>query len=64
MKNGRSTKHRTCHLNVKYFFARKKIADGSIRLAYKSTKDIVADLLTNPCDEKLLDTLISVLMGH
>jgi hypothetical protein len=48
IKKGRSPKHRTRHLNVRHFFARDRENSGDIKLVYKKTSEMIADIHTKP----------------
>jgi hypothetical protein len=39
---------RTRHIEVYYHYVRDKVEDGTIRLDYLNTKDILADMLIKP----------------
>jgi hypothetical protein len=63
MATGRTTKQRTKHLNVRYFFIRDRIAKQELRLEYLPTKRMVADLMTKPIVGKLLVSLRGDMLG-
>jgi DUF1680 family protein len=46
MGSGRHPKHRTKNLNVRHFFAWDRITNGEIILLHKSTKEVLADVMT------------------
>ncbi len=46
--NGRSNKKRTKHINQRYYFITDQVNRGIVKIVYKSTNDIIADLLTKP----------------
>ena len=46
--NGRSNKKRTKHINQRYYFITDQVTRGTVKIVYKSTKDMIADLLTKP----------------
>ena len=48
IKNGRSNSERTRHIDVKFFFLHDRIKLDHIIVTYKSTKEMIADLLTKP----------------
>jgi hypothetical protein len=64
MGNGRHSKHRTKHLNVRHFFARDRIRTGDIILVHKPTKEMLANVMTKPVTGELFRTLISQIQGH
>ena len=39
---------RTRHIEVHHYYVRDKVDDGTIRLDYLNTKDMLADMLTKP----------------
>ena len=39
---------RTCNIHIKYFYAHKRVTDGTIVVAYCPTKEIVADYFSKP----------------
>lgn len=63
MQTGRASKHRTKHLNVRYFFAKDRVAAGEIRLEYLPTDKMVADLLTKPVVGEAFKRLVKLLYG-
>ena len=46
--NGRSNKKRTKHINQRYYFITDQVHRGTVKIVYKSTNDMIADLLTKP----------------
>jgi len=48
---------RTKHIDVKNFFVREKVIDGSIDIRQISTEDQVADIMTKPVDRLRLTVL-------
>ena len=56
-KNGRSNSERTRHIDIKFFFLHDRIKSDHIIVAYKSTKEMIADLLTKPLQGKLFQEL-------
>jgi hypothetical protein len=47
-EKGMSTSERTRHVNIRYFFVKDRIDSGEIKLEYKPTKMMIADILTKP----------------
>jgi hypothetical protein len=39
---------RTRHIEVYHYYVRDKVEDGTIRLNYLNTKNMLADMLTKP----------------
>lgn len=64
MQTGRMNKHRTKHLNVRYFFAKDRVECGEIGLAYMPTTRMLADLLTKPLSGETFKQLVKQLYGH
>ena len=55
--NGRSNSERTRHIDIKFFFLHDRIKSDHIIVTYKSTKEMIADLLTKPLQGKLFQEL-------
>jgi hypothetical protein len=64
MKTGRANKHRTKHLNVRYFFAKDRVEKGEIKLEHLPTEHMIADLLTKPVVGETFKRLVKLLYGH
>jgi hypothetical protein len=47
-EKGKSTSDRTRHINIRYFFIKDLIDKGEVKIEYKPTDDMIADLLTKP----------------
>ena len=63
MDTGRTTKQRTKHLNVRYFYIRDRIQKNELRLDYLPTGSMIADLMTKPLLGKLLISLRTAMLG-
>ena len=61
MREGRSPKHRTKHLNVRHFFARDRVESGDIVLCYCPTREMIADVLTKAVNGELFQYLTKLL---
>jgi len=48
LTNGDKFSQRTKHMDVRYFFIKEKIQDGTIKVEYVSTTDQLADMFTKP----------------
>jgi hypothetical protein len=59
-----SSTKRTRHINIRYFYVTSKIKDGSIRVIYHPTKQMVSDYLTKPLQGSLFRTHRNSIMGH
>jgi hypothetical protein len=63
--NGKqSSTKRTRHINIRYFYITSKIKDGSMRVIYHPTKQMVSDYLTKPLQGSLFRTHRNSIMGH
>lgn len=54
----------TKHVNIRYFFIADRAERGEIKLIYKDTKDMLADLLTKPMSGESFITLRDTLMNY
>jgi hypothetical protein len=55
--NGKqSSTKRTRHINIRYFYITSKIKDGSVRVVYNLTKQMVSDYLTKALQDSLFRT--------
>jgi hypothetical protein len=59
-----SSTKRTWHINIRYFYITSKIKEGSIRVIYHPTKQMVSDYLTKPLQGSLFRTHRNSIMGH
>ena len=50
---GRSTSDRTRHIHIRYYFVKDRVDSGEVRIEYKPTKLMLADLLTKPLQGEL-----------
>jgi hypothetical protein len=64
IRKGRSPKHRTRHLNVRHFFARDREESGEIKLVYKKTSEMIADIHTKPLSGWQFAELSRKMSGH
>jgi hypothetical protein len=55
-------KARTRHIEVYYHYVRDKVEDGTIRLDYLNTKDMLADMFIKPL-QKAGHARFSALLG-
>ena len=63
--NGKqSSTKRTRHINIRYFYVTSKIKDGSMRVIFHPTKEMVSDYLTKPLQGSLFRTHRNSIMGH
>jgi hypothetical protein len=59
-----SSTKRTRHINIRYFYVTSKIKEGSMRVIYHPTKQMVYDYLTKPLQGSLFRTHRNSIMGH
>jgi hypothetical protein len=53
-EKGKHTAHTTRHINIRYFFIKDRVESGEIKLIYKPTREMLADILTKPIQGQLL----------
>ena len=63
-RNGRSNSDRTKHIGIRYFFVKKYIDEGTIKVEHCPTLDIIADILTKPLQGELFRKLRDLLLGY
>ena len=63
LESGASNSQRTRHVSTKYFFAHDRIKSGEIKLEYKRTEDMIADILTKPLQGSLFRRLRDLLLN-
>jgi hypothetical protein len=63
IKNGRSNSERTRHIDIKFFFLHDRIKSDHIIVTYKSTKEMIADLLTKPLQGEQFKGLRDQVLG-
>lgn len=64
MNNGRSNSEKTRHVNIRYFFLTDRIKMKEIEIEYKSTKEMLADVLTKPLQGEQFRTLRNLLLNN
>jgi hypothetical protein len=65
VNNGQaSSTKQTRHINIRYHYVTSKIKEGSIRVVYHPTKQMVSDYLTKPLQGSLFRTHRNSIMGH
>jgi hypothetical protein len=60
---GRSTSDRTRHIHIRYFFVKDRVDSGEVRIEYKPTKLMLADLLTKPLQGDLFRAMRKELLN-
>jgi hypothetical protein len=53
----------TRHMKIKYHYIREKMQDGSIKVAYRPTTSMVADIMTKALDRKLFELFRGMLLN-
>lgn len=60
---GRSTSDRTRHIHIRYFFVKDRVNSGEVKIEYKHTKMMLADLLTKPLQGDLFRVMRQELLN-
>jgi len=64
VRSGKPTSDRTRHINIRFFFIHDREKNGEIKIEYRSTETMLADILTKPLQgeqfELLRDELLNV----
>lgn len=63
-EKGRSTSDRTRHVNIRYFFVKQYLDEGTMKISYCPTKSMIADILTKPLQGEHFESLRSLLLGY
>ncbi len=63
VSKGRSTSERTRHIDKKYFFISDRVKNNEIKVIYKSTKEMIGDILTKPLQGNLFNKLRKKLLN-
>ena len=63
IKNGRSNSERTRHINIRYFFLHDQVREKEIAIVYKTTTDMLADMLTKPLQGEQFRAFRDKLLG-
>ena len=63
IKNGKSNSERTRHIDIKFFFLHDRIIQSHIIVTYKSTEEMIADLLTKPLQGEQFRALRDQVLG-
>lgn len=49
---------RTKHIDVKNYFIREKLAEGLVKLKFRGTNEMIADIMTKPVNHNILEKFI------
>ena len=60
---GRSTSDRTRYIHIRYFFVKDRVNSGEVKIEYKHTKMMLADLLTKPLQGDLFRVMRQELLN-
>jgi len=63
MVNNGNDKGRTKHIDVRFHYIREMIEQGQIKMEYKRTEDMIADILTKASEKSVFDKLRPALLG-
>ena len=58
------TSNRTKHIDVRYHFVRERVQDGTSKLVYVPTQQMLADILTKAVGAQVLYRLLPSIFGH
>ena len=64
INNGRSNSEKTRHVNIRYFFLTDRIKTNEIKIEYRSTKEMLADILTKPLQGEQFRALRNQLLNN
>jgi hypothetical protein len=64
VKNGQSNSERSRHINIRYFFVKDRVDQGEVRIEYKPTGEMIADVLTKPLQGSLFARLPDLLLNN
>ena len=60
---GAGASNRTRHVSIRYFWTQQFIEDGTVKVEYTPTGDMIADILTKPLQGDLFRHLRALLLG-
>jgi hypothetical protein len=63
IKRGKPSSKYSRHINIRYFFIKDKIEKNELRIQYKSTNDMIADILTKPLQGSKFKLLRKLLLN-
>lgn len=64
IEKGRSHHRATKHINIRYFFLKDRIDNKEIKIEYKSTQDMIADIFTKPLQGTLFKKVRALLLNE
>lgn len=63
IERGYPTQERSKHIHIRYFFLKDYIDRGEVRVEYRPTREMIADMLTKPLQGKLFIDLRAQLLN-
>lgn len=63
VKRGHSSSERSRHINIRYFFVKDRVDQGDIKIEYRPTGEMLADVLTKPLQGTLFVKLRDELLN-
>ena len=63
VKKGQPTSERSRHINIRYFFVKDRVDQGEVKIEYKATNEMLADVLTKPLQGSLFTRLRDELLN-
>ena len=63
IRSGKPTSDRTRHINIRFFFIHDREKSGEVKVEYRCTKSMLADILTKPLQGELFETLRDELLN-
>ena len=63
VKRGQSNSERSRHINIRYFFVKDRVEQGDVKIEYKPTGEMIADILTKPLQGSLFARLRDLLLN-
>ena len=63
IRSGKPTSDRTRHINIRFFFINDREKNGEVKIEYRSTKSMLADILTKPLQGEQFEILRNELLN-
>ena len=63
IRSGKPTSDRTRHINIRFFFINDREKSGEVKVEYRSTKSMLADILTKPLQGEQFEVLRNELLN-